>query len=122
MEGIPMRPILLGLCVFAAACSSPRVSSPTSPTSTGLGIPSLGATQTEAQAGTELPFRGSFTTVTDVPPPSAHVTVEGTASDFGRFTGTLAAAVNPDSTSTGTFSFTAANGDQLSGTFTGEGV
>jgi hypothetical protein len=82
----------------------------------------VGATQTEAQDGTELPFRGSFTTVTDVPPPSAHATAEGTATHVGRFSGTLAAEVNPDSSSTGTFTFTAANGDQLSGTFVGEGV
>lgn len=112
-----MRPILLGLCLFAAACSSQSVNSPTSPTSTGLGL-----AQTAAQGGTELPFRGSFTTVTDVPPPSAHATAEGTATHLGRFTGTLTADVNPDSTSTGTFNFTAANGDQLSGTFVGQGV
>ena len=78
-----MRPILLGLCLFAAACSSQSVNSPTSPTSTGLGL-----AQTAAQGGTELPFRGSFTTVTDVPPPSAHATAEGTATHLGRFTGT----------------------------------
>jgi hypothetical protein len=112
-----MRPILIGLCVFAAACSSERLSSPTSPTSTGLGL-----SQTQAQSGTELPFSGSFTTVTDVPPPSARATAEGTATQLGRFTGTLAAEVNPDSTGTGTFTFTAANGDQLSGTFVGQGV
>lgn len=112
-----MRPILIGLCVFAAACSSERLSSPTSPTSTGLGL-----SQTQAQVGTKLPFSGSFTTVTDVPPPSAHATAEGAATHLGRFTGTLAAEVNPDSTGTGTFIFTAANGDQLSGTFVGQGV
>ena len=51
-----MRPIVLGLCLFAAACSSQKLNSPTSPTSTGVGL-----AQTEAQGGTELPFRGSFT-------------------------------------------------------------
>jgi hypothetical protein len=109
-----MRPILIGLCVFAAACSSERLSSPTSPTSTGLGL-----SQTQAQRGTELPFSGSFTTVTDVPPPSAHAFAEGAATHLGRFTGTLTAEVTSESTSTGTFTFTAANGDQLSGTFVG---
>ena len=69
-----------------------------------------------------MPFRGSFTTVTDVPPPSAHATAEGAATHLGRFTGTLTAEVT-ENTSTGTFNFTAANGDQLSGTFVGiEGV
>jgi hypothetical protein len=76
-----------------------------------------------AQGGTALPFRGSFDTVTDVPPPSAHATAEGTATHLGRFTATLTAEVTSENTSTGTFNFTAANGDQLSGTFVGiEGV
>jgi hypothetical protein len=60
--------------------------------------------------------------VIDVPPPSAHATAEGTATHLGRFTATLTADVNPDNTSTGTFTFTAANGDRLSGTFVGQGV
>ena len=114
----PMRLIVLGMCLFAAACSSQTLDSPTSPTSTDLG-----PAQTAAQGGTALPFRGSFTTLTDVPPPSAHATAEGAATHLGQFTGTLAAEVTSDNTSTGTFSFTAANGDQLSGTFVGiEGV
>ena len=129
-----MRPILIVLCMFAAACSSERFSSPTSPTSTGAVSPAstgvasparigLGLAQTEALGGTELPFRSSFTTVTDVPPPSAHATAAGVATHLGRFTGTLTAEVTSENTSTGTFNFTAANGDQLSGTFVGiEGV
>ena len=45
------------------------------------------------------------------------------ATHLGQFTGTLAAEVTSENTSTGTFNFTAANGDQLSGTFVGiEGV
>ncbi len=113
-----MRPILFVLCLFATACSSPRLNSPTSPTSA-----SLGTAQTEARGGTELPFSGSFTTLTDVPPPSAHATADGTATHLGRFTGTLTAEVTSENSSTGTFNFTAANGDQLSGTFVGiEGV
>ena len=113
-----MRVIVVVVCLFAAACSGQASNSPTSPTSARLG-----SAQTAARAGTELPFRGSFNTITDVPPPSAHATVEGAATHLGRFTGTLAAEVTSESTSTGTFSFTAANGDQLSGTFVGiEGV
>ena len=111
-----MRSILVVLCLFAAACNSQSLNSPTSPTSTGLGL-----AQTAAQGGTELPFRGSFTTALDVPPPSARGTAEGTATHLGQFTGTFAAEVSGN-TATGTFTFTAANGDQLSGTFVGEGV
>ena len=113
-----MRLIVLGVCLFAAACSDQALNSPTSPTNASLGL-----AQTEARGGTALPFRGSFTTVIDVPPPSAHATAEGTATQLGRFTGIFTADVHPDSTGTGTFNFTAANGDQLSGTFVGiEGV
>ena len=113
-----MRLIVLGVCLFAAACSGQDLNSPTSPTNA-----SLGPAQTAARGGTALPFSGSFTTFTDVPPPSAHATAEGTATHLGQFTGTLAAEVTSENTSTGTFNFTAANGDQLSGTFVGiEGV
>ena len=85
-----MRLIVLGVCLFAAACSGQALNSPTSPTNA-----SLGPAQTAARGGTALPFRGSFTTVTDVPPPSAHATAEGTATHLGQFTGTLAAEVTP---------------------------
>ena len=60
--------------------------------------------------------------MTDVPPPSAHATAEGTATHLGRFTATFTADVNLDNTSTGTFHFTAANGDELAGTFVGQVV
>lgn len=114
-----MRSIVLGVCVLAAACGSQGLDSPTSPTSGAFG-----PAQTQARSGTELPFRGSLTTVTDAPPPNAHVTADGTATHLGRFSATLTAVVDfATSTATGTFNFTAANGDELSGTFIGiEGV
>ena len=109
-----MRLIVLGVCLFAAACSGKASNSPTSPTNA-----SLGPAQTAARGGTALPFRGSFTTVIDVPPPSAHATAEGTATHLGRFTGPSQLRSMPTTTVTGKFSFIAANGDQLSGTFVG---
>lgn len=122
-----MRPIFFGLCLFAAGCSSQSLSSPTSPASmdlgsAGLATASSGSMQTQAQAAMNLPLRGTFTTFTDVPPPSAHATTEGTATHLRQFTGVLQATVNLDGTSTGTFTLTAASGEQLAGTFTGEGV
>ena len=111
-----MRPLLIGLCLLSAACSSERLSSPTSPTRTSAGL-----AQSQAQGGTELPFRGSYASVIEVPPPSAVGTIEGTATHLGRFTGRLRAEVTGN-TGIGTFTFLAANGDQLSGTFVGEGV
>jgi hypothetical protein len=112
-----MRLIVLGVCLFAAACNGTALTSPTSPANAGVG-----PAQTAARGGTALPFHGSFTSVVDVPPPSAHATAEGTATHLGRFTGILTADVRPDNTSTGRFNFTAANGDTLSGTFVGQGV
>ena len=99
-----MRPIVLSMCMFAAACSGQISPSPTSPTSAAIPpAQPAGATSTpvssQAQRAEQLPFRGSFTTVTDVPPPSAHATAEGTATHLGRFTATLSADVSPNSTS-----------------------
>jgi hypothetical protein len=57
-----MRLIVLGVCLFAAACSGQALNSPTSPTNA-----SLGPAQTAARGGTDLPFRGSYTSVSEVP-------------------------------------------------------
>jgi len=122
--------MILTVCVFTAACSGQPLDSSNSPSPiapSAFAAPSTSAAvapaQPKALSGEQVPFRGSFTTVTDVPPPSAHATAEGTATHLGRFTGTLTAEVTSNNTSTGTFDFTAANGDQLSGTFVGvEGV
>jgi hypothetical protein len=111
-----MRSIICAVCVLAAACSGQSLDSPTSPTGA-----TVSPAQTEARGGTDLPFRGSYTSVIEVPPPSAVGTVEGTATHLGRFTGRLTAEVTGN-TATGKFTFIAANGDQLSGTFVGEGV
>jgi len=111
-----MRLIVLGMCLFGAACSGQNLNPPTSPTNA-----SLGPAQTAARGGTALPFTGSYTSIIEVPPPSAAGTVEGTATHLGRFTGTVTAEVDGNF-GTGKFTFVAANGDQLSGTFLGEGV
>jgi hypothetical protein len=114
-----MRAIVLSACVSAAACSGQGLDSPTSPTAA-----SLAAAQTQAQSGTQLPFRGSFTGNTagavNCPPacPPTILTLSGShtgeATSLGRFTATSVDEVTMASaTSTGTFRFTAANGDQL---------
>jgi hypothetical protein len=111
------------MCVFAAACSGQSLSSPTSPSSVAAtSSPSQersGSSQTQARSGTELPFHGSFTGETHAvfEPPITLVitgTQTGTATHLGRFTATSEARVNTtNNTGTGTFNFTAANGDQL---------
>src|SRR5688572_23543096 len=102
----PMRLIVLGVCLFAAASNGQASNSPTSPTNA-----SSGPARTAARGSTSLPFSGSYTSVIEVPPPFAAGTLEGTATHLGRFTGTATAEVN-GSTATGQFTFIAANGDQ----------
>ena len=113
--------IVLGISVFAAACSGQGLDSPTSPTA-ALVAPG----QTAAQSGTQLPFRGSITTFENVviEPPNllSDGTAQGIATHLGQFTAQFTVVVVPSGAGTGTFTFTAANGDQLSATFTGQGV
>jgi hypothetical protein len=112
-----MRLTVLGVCVFAAACNGESLNSVTSPTSASVGL-----AQTQAQSGTDLPFRGSFTSVTEfVPPdPNARGTITGTASHVGQFVAIFTGVVEGN-TAAGTFTLAAANGDQLSGTWEGVG-
>jgi len=114
-----MRPIILAVAVLATACSDQGSSSPTAPTSA-----IFARAQAKAQNGAEVPFRGSFTATDQgvvVPP---HLLVQGTgggnATHLGRFTMTYSAVADlATPTATGTFTFTAANGDQLFTTFVG---
>jgi hypothetical protein len=112
-----MRLIVLGVCLFAAACSGQTLNSVTAPTSAGVGL-----AQTAEQSGAELPVRGSFTSVTELVPPDPHArgTLTGTASHVGQFVAIFTGIVEGN-TAAGTFTLTAANGDQLSGAWEGVG-
>ena len=126
-----MRAIIVSVCVVTAACSGQTLDSPTSPTNQTSGTArTVPGGPTLVQNGAELPFRGSFTSttsgVTDCPPTCPPTTLritgtqEGTASHLGRFTATSVDIVDiATNTSTGTFNFTAADGDQLFATTTG---
>ena len=116
-----MRSFVFGLCVFAAACSDQGPSSPTSPSGGGA---SLTAGVAQARVGADLPFRGSFTREgvgefncpPTCPPTVLTITSEnvGEATHLGRFTATSVDEVNLiTDAGTGTWTFTAANGDQL---------
>jgi len=110
-----MRKIVLVLCAFAAACGGRGQESPIAPT---------GASAAQAQSGTQLPFHGSFTRSTSavVTPPTLRISgrEEGTATHLGQFTATSVDLVDmTTNTGTGTFDFTAANGDQLRTTTVG---
>ena len=110
MRPIVMRPIVVAVTVLAAACNDVSIS-PTSPTA------AWASSQTERSA-TWLPLRGSFTTADQgvVAPPNIRIqgTGEGNGTHLGRFTVRITQVVNlATATGTGTFDFTAANGDQL---------
>ena len=111
-----MRQVVLTLCVFVAAGGGQRLDSATSPTAAAFG-----AASTPDQTGTDLPFLGSFTSETEfTSPTTARATLTGTASHVGRFDAILEGVIEGN-TGVGTFTLTAANGDQLSGTFEGVG-
>jgi hypothetical protein len=109
-----MRYLILGFCVFAAACAGEGAGAPTSPSSS-IG----GAALTEATHGSELPFKGTLQ-ATETPDPAnfdlKHLIGTGNATVLGRFTLTatfLVSDVNGVPTAAGDATWTAANGDQI---------
>jgi hypothetical protein len=113
-----MRSTVVVLCILTAGCSGQSLKSPVSPSSVAgtavLGQDGADVSQTSAQQGTDLPFRGTFTgqSRATFEPPDVLVitaTVTGTATHLGRFEA-HAGGRGPED---GTFNFTAANGDQL---------
>ena len=116
-----MRMILVGLCVLTTACGSQALNSPTSPTAATI------ASAATAVTGDDVPFKGSLTAsevdIVTFPTLLADGAAEGTATHLGRYTAEFNATVNVlDGTATGSYTFTAANGDRLLSTFTGLGV
>jgi|SRR5687768_3317331 len=119
--------------VISALCSGCSQSVlPTSPTSVP-GLPSLGATSGELADAERsggpakaVPFKGQLegtATVTPLDPPfgAVHVTATGNATHLGRFALEIPHVVNfATSSATGTITFTAANGDTLVASFTGQ--
>ena len=76
-------------------------------------------------AGAEVPFKGrleGFFTVTPLVPPFARVLIEGTgnATHLGRFTVENRHVVPFVTSGSGSYEFTAANGDTLTAEFTGQ--
>src|SRR4029450_7081887 len=112
---VPMRLLALSLCLLAAACSQ-GPGSPISPTSPSPAA----ATQTEAMNATaSLPFQGDISGTTKgifTPPATLEIVLigEGNATHLGRFTSEdHAVGTFPNPVATGTWAFTAANGDRL---------
>ena len=114
-----MRYVVIGFCVFAAACAGAAPTTPTAPLSRMVG----GVATTEARSGSELPFTGTYEGVEKVVTSTEHQLVDatGNATHLGRFTVTAAWTVGPAGGS-GTSRWTAANGDELYTSFTRHGV
>jgi hypothetical protein len=120
---------LVGVALFVG-CSQPIT--PTSPTSLSSASVSIASSEANATgAGVlsnnqEVPFKGRLegtATITPGTPPFLSVSIEGTgnATHLGRFTVEIPHVVNTTNrTSTGTYEFTAANGDTLTAGFTGQ--
>jgi hypothetical protein len=120
---------VVGAALFVG-CSQPITpTSPTSPSSASLSIASSEADSTGARVQSndqKVPFKGRLegtATITPGTPPFLSVSLEGTgnATHLGRFTVGIPHVVNATNrTSTGTYEFTAANGDTLTAGFTGQ--
>lgn len=121
------------VAMFSLACGQPG--SPTAPTSlTNSGTTDLTNSGTTAVipgsltvplSSKTVPFKGTLegtVTITPLEPPLANVFIAGTgnATYLGRFTVEIPHLVNfATAIGEGTFTFTAANGDQLTAHFTG---
>jgi hypothetical protein len=113
-----MRYVVIGFCVFAAACSG---AAPTAPTSS-LSQIGKGVATTQAKGGTELPFKGTYEGLEKVVTSTEHQLIDatGNATHLGRFTVTAAWTIGPGG-GIGTSTWTAANGDELYTSFTRSG-
>jgi len=126
-----MRYVVIGFCIFAAACTGAAPTAPTSSATTSSATttsPSPIArallTMEAAQGGSELPFTGTYEGLETVGTPSSqhYLDATGNATHLGLFavraswTVTMAGAIETSST------WTAANGDELFTRFTRRGV
>jgi hypothetical protein len=114
-----MRPIIVGMCMFAGACSGQVFHSPASP-STAAVSPGQG----QAQGAVQLPFRGTFTGESrgvvncppTCPPTTVRITIKekGEATQLGHYTAIYETETDlATHTGTGTATLTAADGDEL---------
>jgi hypothetical protein len=120
-----MRYLVFGFCVFATACAGTSPTAPTSSLSSSAATSSLspigGAVVTQAQHGSELPFKGNLQATEVVAGAVHHLVGTGNGTHLGRFT--YAADITVDEQTgegVGTVIWTAANGDQIFAATQGE--
>ena len=112
-----MRYLLVGFSVFAAACSGATPTGPTSASAVNGGAVAL----TAAMAGSELPFKGNLHATEAVEGNLHSLSGTGNGTQVGQFG--YAAAITVDEETgqgLGTVVWTAANGDQIFASTTGE--
>jgi hypothetical protein len=113
-----MRYVVIGFCVFTGACAG---TSPAAPTSSVSQIV-RGMATTQATGGSELPFKGTYEGLeTVVTVTSHHLDATGNATQLGQFTVAADWTVGTGG-GIGTSTWTAANGDAFSTSFTRHGV
>jgi hypothetical protein len=126
MKGSFAVPALVA-ALLCGGCGQPG--SPTGPSSVSSGIPRLDLRVDSAASSAtaaEVPFKGRFAgtqSVTPLEPPFASVngSATGNATLLGLFTVEFPHTVNfVTRVGEGTYTFTAANGDMLTGDFTGQ--
>lgn len=128
-----LRTIGVVLAALSVGCEQPT--SPSAPDSLSSAAPSISnsaAPSVRSATGTlaahaGVPFRGQLEGVVDVTSPdplslSVFIQATGTATHLGRFTIEIPHLVDlTTGIGTGTYEFTAANGDRLFASFTGQG-
>ena len=109
-----MRYVVIGFCVFAAACGNAAPTAPTSSLSqTGGGI-------AEARGGSALPFKGDLHATEAVAGNLHHLAGAGNGTNLGGFTYTADITVDEATgEGKGTVAWTAANGDRVFASTTG---
>jgi hypothetical protein len=128
---ISLTAVAVAFVALTAGCSQPVA--PTGPTSLSPASPSIASSDANPTGagllaqGHEVPFKGrwegALTARTPLPPGFLSISFEGTgnATHLGRFTVEIRIVLNTtDRTLTGTYEFTAANGDTLTAAVTGQ--
>jgi hypothetical protein len=109
--------LVLGFCVFAAACAGEGSRGPTSPSS------SVAPTATDATAASALPFKGTLEGTELIQGAAHHIDATGNATHLGLYTLVSDFTVNGTTASgSGTAVWTAANGDRIFTDVTGTAV
>jgi hypothetical protein len=116
-----MRYVVIGFCVFAAACAAASPTAPTSPATAPASSPiGAGIAATEAKSGSELPFKGNLQASEAVDGALHHLVGSGNGTQLGRFTYTAEITVDEETgNGAGTVTWTATNGDQIVASTTG---